>query len=63
MKPISIEMYCPIYFTKYKVYCYKIDDETIIPNGCDQFHPCKECDECCQKSVEICKKKLSSHPL
>ena len=57
MNPIPIKMFCREYFTEYKVYCYKIG-ETIVSNGCEQFHPCKTCYECCAKSVEICKENL-----
>lgn len=53
MRVISIKMHCPLYFTYYKVYCYEFDNQTIVPNGCDFYHPCKECEECLKKSVAI----------
>lgn len=59
MKIIPIVMSCPIYFHEYKVYCYQLSDSSIIPNGCDQFHPCKECKECCDKAVKLCKEKIT----
>lgn len=62
MKPISIIMRCPIYLQDYKVYCYQLPDNFILPNGCNQFHFCKECEDCCNRSIEICKGKLSLQP-
>lgn len=59
MKLMPIKMRCPEYFTEFKVYCY-VSGEIVIPNGCDQFHPCTACLECCKKAVQICEEKLRS---
>lgn len=59
MKLMPIKMRCPEYFTELKVYCYVAGD-TVLPNGCDQFHPCNTCYDCCKKAVQICEEKLRS---
>ena len=59
MKPIPIKMYCKNNFVDYIVYCYKIGD-TVVCNGCEQFHSCQTCYECCNKAVEIYKENLRS---
>ncbi len=60
MKAISVTMYCPVYHQDYKVYCYQLPNGTILPNGCNQFHFSKECDDCCNKAIKLCKEKLSA---
>lgn len=62
MKPLEIEVYCPIYLKKRTVYCYRLPNDQILSNGCDDLHGDPACKECCKKTSEIAKKELSVSP-
>lgn len=59
MKEIPIEMYCPLDFKNRIVYCFKIGEDHVVSNGCEFLHKCKECDNCCKKSIPLARAKLS----
>ena len=58
MNPIKVKMYCPIHYSETIVYCYKIDRDFVVSNGCDNMSGSPICTECCKKSIDLAKKQL-----
>ena len=59
MIEIPVEVYCPLDLKTRNVFCFKIQEDLIVSNGCEYLHKCNACDECCKKSISLAKSKLS----